>query len=149
MVFRIYYIIFAQINLFTLKLRWFSSKMFKREDIREITIDDLLFESSSELSDLFLAFFEEYAKNRENNSYDMTDSIESITSQLKKPLVFRKRFNENFVDSIEKAFKMHKTSIMSNEYIKNLEKSLSMHTQQASDHSENELSKSQTHKYGN
>ena len=98
-----YYMTFNQINLFSHKLQSYTKCMLKPLEITPFSIDDLLFPETSEISDFFLEFFEMFEKNsaKGNNSFDMTDSVEKITSQLKKTRVFRKRFDES--DYIRKA----------------------------------------------
>lgn len=94
---RAYYVIFSQINLFTHKLDQYTGSMLKPSELPNFSIDDLLFPEASEISDFFIEFFEIFQQNsaEKNNSFDMTDSVEKITSQLKKTRMFRKKFDEN------------------------------------------------------
>ncbi len=101
---KVYYVVFSQINLFTHKLQRYSKNMLKPSELSPISIDDLLFVEANEISDFFIEFFEMFHKNRENNSFDMTDSIEKITSQLKKTRTFRRKFNENIAACFERIF---------------------------------------------
>ena len=73
MIDQVYYTMFSQINLFTHKLQRYSSDMLKPSALTKISIDDLLFVESNEISDFFIDFFELFDKNRDNNSFDMTD----------------------------------------------------------------------------
>lgn len=99
-----YYMIFSQVNLFNHKLEQYTESMLKPSELPKFSIDDLLFPEASEISDFFIEFFEMFNKNSidKNNSFDMTDSVEKITSQLKKTRVFRKKFDETVADSIYK-----------------------------------------------
>ena len=87
--------------------------MLKPSALTKISIDDLLFVESNEISDFFIDFFELFERNRENNSFDMTDQIELITSQLKKTNQYRKKFDESVVDIVAKLFSRNKTVIVS------------------------------------
>ena len=109
---RVYYVIFSQINLFTHKLRRYSKNMLKPAELSPISIDDLLFVEANEISDFFIVFFELFHQNRENNSFDMTDSIEKITSQLKKTRKFRKKFNETIADGFIKIYDKAQTVVL-------------------------------------
>lgn len=108
---KLYYILFSQINLFTHKLNQYSKSMLKPNELTPLTIDDLLFIESNEISDFFLEFFDMFKKNRDNNFFDMTDSIERITSQLKTKMVFRKKFDEIIDENVGKIFQKNQTLI--------------------------------------
>ena len=101
---RAYYLIFSQINLFTHKLQDYTDHMLKPAELSPFSIDDLLFPERSEISDFFLEFFEIFHQNsmKSANAFDMTDSVERITSQLKKTRKFRKRFDETVGDYLRK-----------------------------------------------
>ena len=91
----IYYTIFSQMNLFTHTLERYSNTMFSPQDQHAISVDNLLFREANELSDFFLEYFSVFRGNKDNNCFDMTDSIEKVTSQLKQTMVYRRKFDEN------------------------------------------------------
>src|SRR3990167_3424334 len=120
----IYYTIFSQMNLFTHTLERYSNTMLSPQDQHPISIDDLLFKEANELSDFFLEYFEVFRRNKDNNSFDMTDSIEKITSQLKKTMVYRRKFDEKIDETIrtlcEKGDFSHKVRMVSSIFSSNL-----------------------------
>lgn len=112
---RAYYVIFSQINLFTHKLDHYTGSMLKPSELPKFSIDDLLFPEASEISDFFIEFFEQFQTNsaEKNNSFDMTDSVEKITSQLKKTIKFRKKFDENVGEILMRMTLKTKTFVQS------------------------------------